>query len=809
MDDPSTTPGVMPQSDPSAPGGADLDAARNGESKTAHVPPARAITSKRIVIPPGARRRPAPVEARPAAAAPPTPPAAPPPTRALDSAPQETTPPLVELPAAPAELPPTVHAIEPADAEIPATTQPPTPPPPQARSSPPIALTPLEPEAAALSEPPAESSSSPNGDLAADTGIKPAPFTPARSRAQTATSALPPAAAGIKPTALPYQLNEASLAPVQDAPRRRRGLEFILWALAAILLVVAIIAIIPVFLPNLLPSLTGGSAPAPTTTAIVLVAPTALPSSTSTLLPTQGATVANQPVATLAPLVIPTPPADGTQFSLLPEPNFSGWYASGEADPHYGDANLHAGTFQGKTFSSIIQYNLRNQPTDSKILFAALEMTGRDAGRLGSGGQWQLELVQDNLNTDWANASPALLAQAKSLGTLGTLQASNLAAGQINRFILDDSARQLLAQQFKNGRAVLRLRGPEGSGDNLFTWESGTGGSALIAPTLHLVVVPGKYAIVTNTPAPKNVLTAAAYVVRGTDAAKRNGTPTSFPPGVATATPGGEIVEVGAETAIPGNDATAIAQAQLATAIARTTGTYTPTPRGVVIIFPTATPVVINPNSLSTATPIPPDADLLQIPFDYSKCQCQGYIMLLSNRYGGKDLSPILVQPDGTAIGKLSGDLYYRLALARESYSPDRTKRLIYPQNSNGVQQVGYQDVATGAITFITNFPKGVAYDAVWSPDGNSIAYVSTERGNTDEIYVYDFGTGQSTRITDSVELGQPWSKHPSWSPDSQQIVFWSSRSGSVQIWVMNRDGTNLRNISNNAFTERDPVWIK
>jgi hypothetical protein len=487
----------------------------------------------------------------------------------------------------------------------------------------------------------------------------------------------------------------------------------------------------------------------------------------------------------------------------------SGWYAADEETPHYADVNLHAGTFQGKELSSIVQFNLRNFPKDSKVIFAALELTGRDASRLGQDGEWQIELIENSPTTDWSQATSEQIAQAKSLATIGVpMTPADLGQGRLNRFILGEPERQLLEQQFENGNVVLRLRGPASSADNLFTWESGIGSSAISAPTLHLVVIPGRFVIVTNTPLPQNVLTAAAYVVRGTDQAKRNGTPTSFPPGVATATPGGDTIIVPAETAVPGNIQTAVARTQIARAIAATTGTYTPTPEGLVILFPTNTPVVIT-TGLATATPIPPDTDLLTIPIDYDRCKCRGRILALSDRYGGEQVSAIMLEPDGTELGKLSGDLYYNLALAREPYSPDRTKRLIYPRDPNGQQQVGYEDLGSGEIVFLTNFSKGVAYDAVWSPDGSAIAFISTERGNTDEIYVYDFGSGQVTRITDSSEFGQPWNKHPSWSPNSQQLAFWSSRSGTPQIWVMGRDGSNPQNISNNSFSEIDPVWVK
>lgn len=634
------------------------------------------------------------------------------------------------------------------------------------------------------------------------------------SRVVSPVPALKPPMAGPRPPSLnvdseptPYLPPPVTTMPViKEKPSNRRGLEMVLWGTGILVLIAAVIAVL--FALNIIPGI-GTPEAVVTPTKVAAVKPTLAPSATTTLLPTSAPTEL-PPVPTTVPLVIPTPPLDGQQQSFLPDTSLTGWFTTSENAPHYGDDNLNTGTLQGQSLSSVIQFHLANLPTDTKILFAALELTGRDASHLGTDGTWQLELVENSLDTDWDNATPQQLADAKALATIGTpVPASELGAGRLNRWILSDTDLQLLQQQFKNGDAVFRLRGPEGSGDNLFTWESGASGSTLNAPTLHLVYVPGNYVIVTNTPEPTNVLTAAAYVVRGTDQAKRLGTPTRFPPGVATATPGAGSISIDASTAIPGNQETAIALAQRATAFARTTGTYTPVPQTVIIIYPTFTPVVVDPSQLATSTPIPPDTDLLTVPIDYNQCQCKGRILALSNRFGGDKLTPIMLEPDGTIIGKLSGDLYYRLALAREPYSPDRTKRLIYPRNSNGVQQVGYEEIATGAITYLTNFTKGIAYDAAWAPDGSMVAYVSTERGNTDEIWVYDFGTGQNTRITDAAQLGQPWSKHPTWSPDSQQIAIWSSRSGTPQIWIMNRDGSDLHNISNNTFDERDPVWVK
>lgn len=764
--------------------------AANGDTKPAAPRSAsRTITSKRVVIPASAKK---------SAHVPPTPVAAP----------------VADTPVIPIEPPPAATGETPDSAVTP----------PLADAAPALVSEQLEaapaqetPSAEPLADAAVVTAAATTAAASAPPTLSPPAYAPTsaselRPEPVTRKTSSTPTAGGIKPGSMPYAPTPANFTPlaVGEPPRKRRTLEWVLWLGAALLLIIAAIAIVPLLFPELVPGGVPETAKS-TPTEIAIIQPTAgnTPKATTTLLPTTQATDVVI-VPTNAPLVIPTPPVDGSQASLVADAALTGWISTDEQAPHYGDDNLHAGTFQGKNLSSILQFNLQNLPQDTKILFAALELTGRDASRLGSGGEWQLDLLENALDQDWFAATPQDLAEAKSLGKIGnSLIGDELGVGRVNRFILTETERQMLEQQFRNGSAVFRLRGPVSSSDNLFTWESGASGSALNAPTLHIVFEPGRYVIVTNTPEPQNVLTAAAYVVRGTDQAKRLGTPTPFPPGVATATPGGEIIIVPAETGIAQNSETAAARAALATAIARTTGTYTPT-QPFVILFPTNTPAVIAPAQLATATPIPPDTDLLTIPIDYETCNCQGRILALSNRYGGdRPTTPIMMEPDGTELGKLSGDLYYKLALAREAYSPDRKRRLIYPMDSNGIQQIGFENIDTGDIVFLTNFPKGIAYDAAWSPDGNYVAFVSTERGNTDELWVYDFATETSARITDSSELGQPWNKHPTWSPDSQQIAFWSSRSGNRQIWVINRDGSNPVNISKNSFTEIDPVWVK
>ena len=74
------------------------------------------------------------------------------------------------------------------------------------------------------------------------------------------------------------------------------------------------------------------------------------------------------------------------------------------------------------------------------------------------------------------------------------------------------------------------------------------------------------------------------------------------------------------------------------------------------------------------------------------------------------------------------------------------------------------------------------------------------------EIYVMDTDGGNPRNLTNAPGDDQ----YPSWSPDGKQIVFTADRSGkdwNRQIYVMDADGANQRNLSDNDFEDSDPAW--
>jgi Tol biopolymer transport system component len=164
-----------------------------------------------------------------------------------------------------------------------------------------------------------------------------------------------------------------------------------------------------------------------------------------------------------------------------------------------------------------------------------------------------------------------------------------------------------------------------------------------------------------------------------------------------------------------------------------------------------------------------------------------------------------VLEPDSGRLALLTARWPYDLAQRREHLSPDGQAWAFVQNDGKGVPQVYVHSDYYGSSWQVT-YNTGSSYSPVWSPAGDRLAFVSTEGGN-DDIYVIDVDGRDQRRLT----LNQwEWDKHPSWSPDGTQIVFWSNvGSGHSQLWIMDADGGNRRLLVESPYNDWDPVWIK
>jgi Tol biopolymer transport system component len=150
------------------------------------------------------------------------------------------------------------------------------------------------------------------------------------------------------------------------------------------------------------------------------------------------------------------------------------------------------------------------------------------------------------------------------------------------------------------------------------------------------------------------------------------------------------------------------------------------------------------------------------------------------------------------------------------------------------------------------------AFDAVWSPDGEHIAYLSPERGGIDiftfslatfatervtetvaieggaawspdgrslaftaapglfyTLYVYSFETGQTRLLAGDGVPGEPAARSrgfdhyaPAWSADGRWIAFRTSAQGwTGSLWAARADGSSVRRLADDAVNLSDLAW--
>ncbi len=90
-----------------------------------------------------------------------------------------------------------------------------------------------------------------------------------------------------------------------------------------------------------------------------------------------------------------------------------------------------------------------------------------------------------------------------------------------------------------------------------------------------------------------------------------------------------------------------------------------------------------------------------------------------------------------------------------------------------------------------------------WSPDGRFILYTwQAPKQWTHDIYIVEVATLRIFQLTS----GAGSNENPSWSPDGRHVVFQSTRSGSRQIFIMNADGKNLKQLTAYGING-SPAW--
>ncbi len=175
----------------------------------------------------------------------------------------------------------------------------------------------------------------------------------------------------------------------------------------------------------------------------------------------------------------------------------------------------------------------------------------------------------------------------------------------------------------------------------------------------------------------------------------------------------------------------------------------------------------------------------------------------------------------GSLRSVADGGRVYAHGIADEIHKQQRNLRgvartkLAFSSDRDGVRMkgpVGDRDVSNiymsdydGANQTRLTVNRSTDIAPAWSPDGDLLAYTSYRSGYPDII----LQSIRSLRPPSNPARGSVENQNflSAWSPDGTKLAFMSNRDGNMEIYVVNRDGTNLRRVTNNPGADATPTW--
>jgi WD40 repeat protein len=165
--------------------------------------------------------------------------------------------------------------------------------------------------------------------------------------------------------------------------------------------------------------------------------------------------------------------------------------------------------------------------------------------------------------------------------------------------------------------------------------------------------------------------------------------------------------------------------------------------------------------------------------------------LLTERRSGGQVFVAPTLSDDGRYIAFLSNGRFLRGEISID----------LYLANARTGKRIGR---LTNTLTGSSTEELRLLYSqSNFSPDSRRLAFVSQRRGK-DVLNVLDV---RRRRIVRTIDRGFEQLTGPSWSPDGRRIVFSASRSGLTDLWAVDADGSNLRQLTNDKHGDLQPSW--
>jgi TolB protein len=164
---------------------------------------------------------------------------------------------------------------------------------------------------------------------------------------------------------------------------------------------------------------------------------------------------------------------------------------------------------------------------------------------------------------------------------------------------------------------------------------------------------------------------------------------------------------------------------------------------------------------------------------------------------GGGNTEIFVVGRDGSGLRQLTHSPGID---TNPAWSPTG-REIAFTSSRSGSPQIYLMD-AEGANLRRISMEGSYNDGAAWSPDGTRIVYASRRNGGGFAIATSDVVTLESRLLASHAGSHES----PSFSPDGRKIAFLTRRGAQSQIFIMDSDGANLRQLTHSGNNEA-PSW--
>jgi Tol biopolymer transport system component len=103
--------------------------------------------------------------------------------------------------------------------------------------------------------------------------------------------------------------------------------------------------------------------------------------------------------------------------------------------------------------------------------------------------------------------------------------------------------------------------------------------------------------------------------------------------------------------------------------------------------------------------------------------------------------------------------------------------------------------------------PSGYSEHISFSADGQQVAYVQRAETQTLHRIAFEPGNAKTTGSPQPIMQGTEYVTNPDLSPDNEWLTYSSQGSQQEDVFVIKRDGSSQRQLTNDRFNDRSPRW--